>query len=699
MQGTFVLLHMGKDGIFKSTCGMCHGGCGVLVTVSGGKAVKIEGDPDSPLNKGALCPKGMASLEHLYNTKRLRTPLQRIGERGEGRWKKISWGAALGLVAEKLEGTKKDCGPHGVAFMMGTFDHFGSFVSELASEFGSPNVDGHHAICYHPREKAERLTYGNVTFCDFFGGVAPECILVWGANPVNSGLNPGPSFPFLSALKKGSMLVTIDPRRSETAKMSDLWVQIRPGTDCALALAMLNVIISENLYDKKFVDSWTVGFERLKRHVRGCTPEWAEKITWVPSGKIRDLARAYAKSKPACIRYGVSLEQATNSIQTARAVSILIAITGNLDVEGGNIFPDLGMLGLPSFPKRGIVPPVGGFPYLSSGHFPSILKAIRTGEPYQIRDLLVFGSNPLVTQACSVDVYDALMRLDLLVVADIYMTPTAELADIVLPAATWLEIDSVRVPVGNTVFAHRRMVRMYQAIADELIVLGLAKRLRLPMGALTPEKIFDYQLSPRGISFAELKKKGQMMFSTGYRKYLKNGFATPSGRIELFSEELQRNGFGPMPSYREPAESPVNRRELAKEYPLILITGGRSREFFHSEGRQIASLRKRHPLPLVELNPVTAKKYGIRNGDPVLIETSNGGIVQKARLDAGMHPKVVHIEHGWWFPEISGQLHGVWASNANVLTGNKGPFDPEIGSYQLRGLLCRISKANIAQSQ
>jgi anaerobic selenocysteine-containing dehydrogenase len=287
------------------------------------------------------------------------------------------------------------------------------------------------------------------------------------------------------------------------------------------------------------------------------------------------------------------------------------------------------------------------------------------------------------------------MGLDFFVVTDIYMTPTAELADIVLPAATWPEVDQVvGVPFGanKAVLVQQKAVEMYESRPDEWILLELAKRLNLPFGSLSLEEIFDYMLAPLGVNFRKLKKLGYIVAGTEYKKYERKGFMTPSRKVEIYSKQLEKLGYDPLPYYMEPPESPISSPEVAKEYPLILTTGSRVRGYFHSEGRQIASLRKLHPDPLVEINPKTADESNIKDGDWVYIETLRGRVKMRAKIIDGIHPKVVNAEHGWWFPENSAPEYGLWESNVNVLTSDAPPYDPAVGTYQLRALLCRIYK-------
>jgi thiosulfate reductase / polysulfide reductase chain A len=698
--------------VFKSACRMCHGGCGVLVHVQDGKVVRITGDPDSPLNKGRVCPKGAASIEHLYHPHRLKYPLKRSGKRGEGKWNRISWEEALDTITEKIKDIKKISGIESVAIGTGTGRHHFMHVIRFANALGTPNwCEPGTAQCFIPRILTGLMTYGDLPICDYYGEVNPACILVWGHNPVVSGPDGEIQFRVKECIKKGTKLIVVDPRKTAMAEQADVWLQIRPGTDDALALAMMNVIIGENRYDHEFVHKWTVGFAELAEHVRKYTPKWAEEITWVPAEKIEAAARLFAKTKPATLEWGVALEHTPNCLQTVRAVGLLPGITGNIDVPGGwilgmHLIDDFSVCLMDKLPEEIKAKRMGADrfkvlcgkdAFFPSAHAPTLFDAIRTGKPYPIKAFLVFGNNALTTYADSRQVYDTLMSLEFLSVMDIYMTPTAQLADIVLPAATWLEVDAVAgmpLVANNVVMAQQKIVRLWESRQDEEVFVELAQRLGLESGADPIEDVYNRQLKHLGITFGELKETGFISAPIEYKKYEKSGFMTGSGKVELFSGYLQMLGYDPLSAYQEPPESPVSSPKLAEEYPLILTTGGRSQYFFHSEFRQVPSLRNRHPDPMVDIHPDTAKIHDIVEGNWVWIESPRGKIKQKARITDGINPKVVNVEHGWWFPEDPAPDYGVWKSNANVLTNMAPPFDPAIGTYQLRALLCKIYKAS-----
>jgi len=696
--------------VFRSACRMCHGGCGALVQVKDGTVIKISGDPDSPLSKGQMCPKGLASIEHLYNPNRLKYPLKRAGARGEGKWERISWDEALDTIAKKITTIKTEYGVESIALGTGTGRHHFRHVCRFAHALGTPNwCEPGLAQCFIPRIHASFMTYGGFPVCDYYGDVNPECVLVWGHNPIVSGSDGEIQFRAKGCIKKGTKLIVVDPRRTKLAEQAEIWLQLRPGTDDALALSMLHIIINEAIYDKAFVEEWTSGFKRLSERVQPYTPEWAENITEVPADTIRAAARLFATTKPATLEWGVALEHTPNCLQTVRAVALLPGITGNIDVPGGfilgtgvirdvpNLLENLSdeakhkRLGVDEFRILSGVKSL--FP---SAHIPALFKAMQTGEPYPIKAFLIFGNNSLVSYANSKEVYAALKNLDFMTVMDIYMTPTAEMADIVLPAATWLEIDEV---VGlpfiafNYVLAQQKIVTVGEARPDEEVFIDLARRLDLPVGVEPLEEIYNAQLSKLGISFQELKEKSWATLPFKYRKYERNGFRTISKKVELYSTIMEKQGYDPLPYYEEPPESPISTPELLDEYPLILTTGGRSQYFFHSEYRQIPSLRKRDPDPIMEIHPDVAVKHDIQDGDWVWIETRRGKIKQKAKVTDGIKSNVINVQHGWWFPEEKGTEYGVWKSNANVLTSNKPPYDPAMGTYQLRALLCKVYKA------
>jgi anaerobic selenocysteine-containing dehydrogenase len=695
--------------VFKSVCRSCHGGCGTLLHVKDGVLVKVAGDPQSPLNHGRLCPIGTVTGDIVNHPDRLKYPQRRVGPRGSGQWKRISWDEALDEIVERLNAIRATSGPEAIAFGTGTGRHHIRWVSRFAHALGSPNwCEPGFAQCFHPRVNTTTLTFGDFPVSDFTGSTPPACMLFWGHNPLNSGPDGETRFNVREALDTHPKVIVVDPRATELARRAEVWLQLRPGTDDAVALSMLNVIITERLYDESFVARWTYGFDELAAHVRPFTPQWAEPITWVAADKIRAAARLFAQTKPALLDWGCAIEHTPKCVQTVRAISMLPALTGNIDVPGGWVF---GMHGLGRFPSliENLTPEAnakrlgaerfkllgGEGADLPSAHIPTLLQAMRHGKPYPVRAFLVFGNNALTTYANASDVYEALTKLDFMVCAELFMTPTAELADIVLPAASRPEINQLAglpTVAANVVLINQRAVRIGECRSDEEIFVELARRMKLPVGTESVEEVLNSQLRAGGldISFDELKSKGWIKVPFRYRKYEDNGFRTPTGKIELYSTRFADMGYAPLPSYEEPPESPLGSPEIAHEFPLVLTTGARIPYFFNSEHRQIEKLRKAHRQPVAEIHPETARRYGIKNGDWMWIETRRGRIRQRAKVWDGIDPRVIAAQHGWWFPEQAAPEYGVWQSNVNLLTDNKPPYDPAMGTYQLRALLCRV---------
>ncbi|HEY5899054.1 MAG TPA: molybdopterin-dependent oxidoreductase [Burkholderiales bacterium] len=695
--------------VLKSTCRMCHGGCSTLLHVKDDRIVRIEGDPEGPLNHGRLCPMGHASLELVRSPKRLTHPQIRTGARGEGKWRRASWDEAYDYLCEKIRAIWDRYGKEGIAIGTGTGRHHLHWVPRFANMMGTPNAGNPGmAQCLFPRVNTMNLTYGQFAWCDYRGSRMPGSLLFWGHNPLTSSPDGEVGFQVLDALKANPKIIVVDPRRTWLAKQAHVFLQLRPGTDDALALAMLNCIIADGSYDKAFVEKWTHGFDQLAERVKPFTPEWAQPITWVPAEKIRAAARLWMESQPGALEWGCAIEHTPNTIQTVRAISMLPALAGSIDIPGGWVF---GMRGVAPFPFLPEVLPeeqrrkrlgadaykvlAGAGSRVPSAHMPSVFKSMRTGEPYWTKGFLVFGNNALSTYADSRLVRESLMKLDLLMVADLFMTPTCELADVVLPVAAWPELDQVvAMPYHgeDVISVQQRGEQVGECKQDEMIMTELARRLRLPHCDDDPYDIFNALVKPTGLTYNELAESGPVKVPMKYRKYEEKGFATPTGKIELYSTAFEKLGYDPLPYYEEPPESPLSRPDLLKDFPYVLTTGARIPVFYHSEYRQLPKLRRGDKEPRVEIHPDTAKAHGIGDGDWVAISSPRGSIRQRAVLSADIHPQVINCEHGWWFPERDDPEHGAFESNANVLTNQSPPYDPAMGTYQLRGMLCRVEK-------
>ena len=695
---------------------MCYCGCGVLAHIKGGKVVKITGDPDHPNNRGKLCVKGLSGIELLYHPDRLNYPLERAGERGEGKWKQISWEDAIGKIASRLKEIISEHGPEAVCVangsgLYGNSGMLGQFVYYL----GTPNMMSSAFICFMPTALAARATIGypaaifaeELTFNEVLNS---NCVLLWAANPKNSCPYPVGE-GIVKRKQEGAKLIVVDPRPTEFAKMADLWLKIRPATDDALALGMINVIVNEALYDRAFVDAWTFGFEELKVHVQKYTPERVSEITWVPQKDIVAAARMFATTKPGCVCQRVPLDQSCNAVQSSRAIFILNAICGNLDKKGGNLLPakgdvlnEIALWSKPDqLPREVLERRIGAkeLPLMSGPdafcgivHPTLWADAVATDKPYPLRALITTGRNQMLGDQNTSTVAKRLKKINFSVTLDLFMTPTAELSDIVLPAASWLERDGFRGHPGYPYLIpiqHKAIAPLYERLDDNIFYIELAKKmgLALPWGSI--EDYHDFRLKDRGITFKELEGVNFVTMPKEYDRHTKGRFQfnTPSKKVELYSTFLEKYGFDPLPNYVAPPET-------TREFPLILMGGKKKLEYVHSAGRQIEMLRNREPEATIEISPKTAQQTGISAGDWAWVETIDFGDKKRVRFKVKIVEDIleglVAVEHGWWFPEKQDSEHGCMDSNINmVISGDH--YDPIHGSTNIRSVPCRIYKA------
>ncbi len=680
---------------------MDHGGCSLIVGVKDNRIVKIKGDPEGILNRGYLCTKGMASPDRLTHPDRLKHPLKRTGKRGEGGWKRIPWEEAIDTICENLLKIKDEHGARSVAFCQGMpkgMEHYG--LIRLANIFGSPNVVGTQDVCHAPREVTGIHTCGFYPVADFSNrtGLA----LLWGSNITSTNEEGEICSLLLSRIREGTELIIVDPRKSDLAGKARYWLRPRPGTDNALALAFLNVIIEEGLHDRTFVREWVHGFDEFSAHVRQYPPEKMSEVTWVPAPLIREAATCYAGSHPSAIQWGNALEHNINTFDTLRSLVCLMALCGNLDVQGGNIQanePDTLRLGalvradlLPNKREEMIHVYHHAIPRMMTVPPTLFRRAVIEGVPYPVRGAYMQGTNPLLAYAESPLTLEALMKLDFLAVADIFMTPTASFADIVLPSATAFEFDDI----GHAGLGHGIILARPRAVdppcecwPDLRILNELGKR-------ITPKEYWydDYHgfleelLRPAGLNFKEFCELGYLKGDEQYRKYEKKGFRTPSGKVELSLSHARKLGVNPMPGFNGLVE------DEDEDYPFVL-TSKKSRFYLHSSYRWVERLRRHRPHPRTEIHPETALKYGIGEGDEVIIETRKGEITQVAHLTERVHPRVIYSDYGWWFPWQGEGSQCEWKrSNFNMLTSAK-TLGREFGTPNLKGIGCRIRRADL----
>jgi len=694
-----------------TVCLRCHQKCIVTAEVKDRKIVKMTHTP---------CIKGATIPDVMYHPDRLLYPLKRVGKRGEGKWERISWDEALNTIAGKLGEIKDKYGPEAIHISDGSGQkHIGLQVISIAARlWPCPNTHWGRYTCQTPDEFQNWVTWGDSPTYEFGPDYEhSKCIVYWGSNP--DVATPSQTQVALKALRAGAKLIVIDPRPIPMAKRADIWLRIRPGTDMALALAMANVIINEKLYDKEFVEKWCVGFDKLKEHVQKYPPDWAAKVTGLAEEDIINAARMYATTKPACVYVRLGTQQQVTATQTSRSISLLIGLCGNIDVPGGNLLyyrtyrdalfwhiydMDKGIMGPAAVEAKRIG--AKEYPFMHKGRVCDIPGTIRAMGRGEVRGLWCVCDNLIVAEIGNREIWDIMKnKLDFIFVSDFFMTPTAELADIVLPAAFYQEIDLL---VGrfqypsNVIYAAPKLVEPPGECKDDReVAIEISKRL----GAdVTPwESVKDWlnwRLKYMGITYDELCQKpgSRITLPREFRRYEKSTppFGTASGKVELYSSVFEAVGYDPLPVYQEPPDGPVSTPELFKEFPLIYVHY-RILSYMHSEGRQIERQRRLTPDPYLEIHPEKAAKLGIKEGDWVCLEMpktkGEWHVKYKARLVPEIHPDVVAGPHGWWFPEKPGPEHGCFDSNINAVLTLDPPYDPAIGVMQCRALLCRVWKA------
>ncbi len=764
----------------------CHGGCGVLAHVRDGKLVKIEGDPDHPWNQGRLCARVLAMTQYVEHPDRLTKPLKRVGERGEGRWQEISWDEAFDLVEARMKKIRDEFGPESVIFSMGTGRDIGPWICMLAYAFGSPNVmfalSGN--ACYSPRIAALDTVQGD--FCVFDAGQwlpdryddpgyrVPECMIIWGYNiPATCPDNLFGHW-IIDLMKKGTKIISIDPRLSFFASRAAHWLPVRPGSDAALAMGFLKVLLDEHLFDEAWVRRWTNGHHLLRTDTGKllrekdlltggsqencvawdtasgkaavwrssaasfaspgvepamtgefvvtltngrkvpCRTVWdafreriseyplsrVEEITGVPAKDIAAAARLYGRSKPAAIHWGVPVDMTPGIGALCHAIASMWALTGNLDIPGGNVFTRSAFnavaYALPG--AEGVIrlkdkeqdrTRIGADRYGPFNRFvwrcqtDTAFEQFFTGKPYPIKGLWIQTCNLLGNIGLDPKGWrEALKKLDFVVAVDLFHNATTQYADVVLPAATFLEKDGVRswwVPLQSI----NRAITVEGCKPDVEINFELARRFDPDFKWKTVHELYDDIIRPSGMTYEELQKRVFAYAPEGhssrpYHRHEKGllradgrpGFTTPTGLFELYSTLREEWGLDAMPHHEEPPFTPVSRPDLAEKYPLILSTGRRSPAFFHSEHRQIPWLRAIDPDPVVEIHPDTAKKYGLGDGEWVWVENWMGRARFRARVTLIVPPWMVMATHAWWMPEKKGaepELYGTWKYNINLL--------------------------------
>jgi anaerobic selenocysteine-containing dehydrogenase len=667
-------------------CRMCNQGCGIEVTVEDGKPVKLQGSKRHPYNKGWICIKGKSGLDLFQSSSRLSTPMIRR----DGELIPIEWEEALDFAADTLGRLRDQYGPESVAIYSGEgvgHHEIKFYIKRFANVFRTPNFIGVGSLCHASKTLAEQLTYGAGTGPDVSN---TRFFMIWGGNPF---VSHEPLLPneIIRLKKSGVKIVVVDPQKTDMASHADYYLAVKPGGDEVLALNMLHVILKEELWDKAFTDKWVHGFQRFSEIVRQdrFSPEKGETFTGIMPESVRQVARSYAIAQAACIHPGNGLEHHSHGVNTIRLLSIMKAITGNLDIPGGDLFtpmPNLQDITMPL--PRPSKSPVGSekFPVFcqmrKEGHALAVPDAILEGRPYPVKGMIVVGGNPSLEWPDSGRVREALRKLEFLLVIDVVQSPDCAYADVVLPACTFLERNEHRANADHlfhNISLRRRAIEPIAGLPDQMIWVKLARHMGFEeyFPWQTCREGIDYLLGDMGVSYERLISQGGIheYGNRRYRKYEQKGFRTPTGKVEIYSERLKSFGYDPFP-IREDALRPIQESD---EFPLFLTTGANLLGYLHWQYRYLSRLRKMSPEPLFEIHPETASEYEISDGEVAEVQTANGKIRIKAHITAKIRQDTINIPQGWE------------EANVNELTRAEDA-DPVSGFPNLKSLRCRIQK-------
>ena len=696
-----------------------------------GRVVRVRSS-DNPVFRDNICMKGIVAPKGFANPSRVLYPLKRVGERGSGKWEQVTWDEAFADIGTRLKKIIADHGPEAWAVsstMYNAPDH--GLCRRVMNYIGSPNWTSGVALCAGNTASVSRYTYGWFPLADIG---KTNCIMLLGHNPRRHSWTPVYNM-IRQAQARGAKLIVVDPRKSSSAKRADIWLPIKVGSDGALLFGMLKVIIDEELYDKDFVKNWTVGFEEFKQRVDEFPLERVAKLTGCDPEMIAKAARLFATSGPACIPWTPITDMQRNSTSAIRLQASLRAICGYVDVPGGDLLqgmtPDtncqsmveshhviseeqkakqLGSDDHPVFTFRGQdifrepTKKVWGLEYanICNGTAmtpPSALFRAMAGEgPYPVKAFFIVGNNPIMSYGNMKLVMKAVMNQDLVVANEQHITPSAQLADYILPADSWLERPMLLDMMGWATpygFSQQSMEPPGECRSSWQFWKEVANSLDRPeiVPWDTIEDCFDYMLEPLGKTWKELSESTSIHLPPPrYRKYLKTGFATPSGKVELKSDALGDLGFDPLPYFRE--DPPVD-----PEYPLQFFTGVRDDTYFQTCQRHIDELRAMIPEPEGFIGPGTAEQYGLKDSDWMEVENQLSSVLVKVAVKEKMPDGLVRLPHGWWKPEmeqgvdcLSGALR---YADAQVCRDDNDYLDQEQGIPHLKGVACRIRKTAV----
>lgn len=649
----------------KTICQMCYFKCGLDVYVSNGEIKRVVGDDNHPVNKGTICPKGIASQQVVEDFRRLKSPLLRDGPRGSGKWKKISWERALSIAADKLLEAREEYGPESLAYHRGQAPGWVTtmnYVTRFMNTWGSPNLVTHAHLCFAPRAIAHNATYGGVPEPDFDNA---NTIVLWGFNPVQTSL-PNYARRIIDSKEKGSNLIVIDPRFTKTAAKADLWLQPTPGKDISLALAMSKLIVEEGWYDKDFVKNSTVGFQDFQDYLRSFELEELETECGVPNEKIRKAARIFSLEGPSVLKEGNGLDQHINVVQAVRSIALLPALTGDINRKGSNILmPDLPFKDVQA---RGVLPEdwqkrsISRHPmYFSTGNAlndTELLDTLETGDPYKVSCLIVQGGDIVSTNSNVERTKKTLDKLDFILVHELYPTASTQIADLVLPAKSFLERNLLLYyryrpnAWSNMVGLQKQTVPpVGDSKPDIEVILSLARRVGLEdhFPWSTPGEAFRWELEPLDITLEDLEKQLYIKeYKPGelYRSEGRVDLNTPSGKVEIVSDQLAGHDYQAVPKIKKfPTDLSTSER-----YPLLCGTGLKLGLHTQTQFHSLPWIEEIEGAPFLEIHPDTAEKRNITDGEKVKVVSRWGKLPAVARITEGIDKGVTMLAYGYGQP-------------------------------------------------
>jgi anaerobic selenocysteine-containing dehydrogenase len=674
---------------------MCSSCCPVEVEVVAGRLVSARRKSFVAEDRRARCRKLAVAADIVYSDQRLTTP--QVREKG-GELRPATWDEALGRIAARFQQYKNQGEPQAVGWLRGMAADWGTpwdYASRLMNCYGSPNTIGNGSICFVAREMAHTYTYGAMAFAE---AAKAKCILVWGKHDADTTL--GAADAINHAVSQGARLIVVDPIKTPLAKRADIWLQIKPGHDGLLAMAMIHEIISSDLHDHEFVENFTVGFEQLREVAGRYAIDAIAADLWLDPDRVREAARLYASTKPACLIDGNGLDMQLDIFQSTRAVACLRGLTGNIDRPGGDVLPQpVAMRPLQARHRlpAGLLPVTADYPLFNTfseswgNQVQScVVDAILDKKPYGLKMLVVQAGNPVVTMADSDRATRAMEELEFLVVIDMFMTRTAEMADVVLPASGCFEKTQLNrfATRNNPIILQNQVIEpVGQSWPDWKIVFELGRRIGLAEDFPweTVEEAIEYQLAPCGVGVEQLRQNpdGVRVEAIRHEKYRQDGFATPSGKFEFFSARLEDNGQAGLPYSDGGLEKLISFSDQQQDFPLIGISGARDIRFTNSQYRTIPILVNDELGCVVDLHPLDAAGLKVAAGDQIQVATPRGSIQMPVRISSLVHPGSIRIAWGW------GDYKNQY--NLNTLTDDE-LRNPVTGTPGQRTFMCRVTK-------